>query len=89
MNIDEIFNNFIEFPTDSKAYVTTVSAKLFAKYCVDIAIREYEEEHKIVLSDEEFELVMATMKNPPPTNEKLLAATKKMKANGGFKMEYK
>lgn len=89
MNIDELFNNFIEFPTDSKAYITTVSAKLFAKYCVDIAIQEYEEEHKIVLSDEEFELVMATMKNPPPTSEKLLEAARKMKANGGFKMEDK
>lgn len=43
MNIDEEFNKFIEFPGDSEAYVTSVSAKLFAKHCVEkleTAIRE-------------------------------------------------
>ena len=43
MNIDEEFDRFIEFPSDSKTYVTSVSAKLFAKHCVkklETAIRE-------------------------------------------------
>jgi len=43
MNIDEEFEKFIEFPGESKQYVTSVSAKLFAKHCVaqlEIAIRE-------------------------------------------------
>ena len=43
MNIDEEFERFIEFPSDSKKYVTSVSAKLFAKHCVsklENAIRE-------------------------------------------------
>lgn len=43
MNVDEKFDKFIEFPNDSKAYVTSVSAKLFAKHCVkelETAIRE-------------------------------------------------
>lgn len=35
MNIEEEFEKFIEFPGDSKNYVTTVSAKLFAKHCVE------------------------------------------------------
>lgn len=35
MNIDEEFEKFIEFPGDSKNHVTSVSAKLFAKHCVD------------------------------------------------------
>ena len=35
MNINEEFNKFIEFPSDSKTYVTSVSAKLFAKHCVE------------------------------------------------------
>lgn len=43
MNINEEFDKFIEFPSDSKTYVTSVSAKLFAKHCVkklETAIRE-------------------------------------------------
>lgn len=43
MNIDEEFERFIEFPSDSKQYVTSVSAKLFARHCVaklENAIRE-------------------------------------------------
>jgi len=43
MNIDEEFETFIEFPSDSKEYVTSVSTKLFAKHCVtqlENAIRE-------------------------------------------------
>lgn len=34
MNIDEEFDQFFEFPTDSREFVTSVSAKLFAKHCV-------------------------------------------------------
>jgi len=36
MDIDAEFEKFIEFPTESKDYVTTVSAKLFAEHCVGI-----------------------------------------------------
>lgn len=48
MNIDEEFDRFIEFPSDSKTYITSVSAKLFAKHCVaklETAIRETIEEN--------------------------------------------
>lgn len=48
MNIDEEFEKFIEFPGESKTYVTSVSAKLFAKHCVaqmEAAIRETIEEN--------------------------------------------
>ena len=34
MNIDEEFDAFFEFPTESKAFVTSISAKLFAEHCV-------------------------------------------------------
>lgn len=43
MNIDKEFENFIEFPSKSKEFVTSVSAKLFAKHCIsklETAIRE-------------------------------------------------
>lgn len=43
LNINEEFERFIEFPGDSKQYVTSISAKLFAKHCVEkleTAIRE-------------------------------------------------
>ena len=43
MNIDEEFEKFIEFPDDSKRFVTSVSAKLFAQHCIsrlETAIRE-------------------------------------------------
>lgn len=43
MNIDEEFEGFIEFPSDSKKYVTSVSAKLFAAHYaekLEVAIRE-------------------------------------------------
>lgn len=43
MDIDSEFEQFIEFPADSKQYVTSVSAKLFAKHCIEkleTAIRE-------------------------------------------------
>lgn len=43
MNIDEEFEKFIEFPNDSKEFVTSVSAKLFARHCIselETAIRE-------------------------------------------------
>lgn len=36
MGIDQLFDEFIEFPDGSNGkYVTTVSTKLFAKYCVE------------------------------------------------------
>jgi hypothetical protein len=36
VNIDQAFDEFIEFPEGSSGnLVTTVSAKLFAKYCVE------------------------------------------------------
>lgn len=34
MNIDNEFETFIEFPSDDKTYITSVSAKLFARHCV-------------------------------------------------------
>ena len=43
MNIDQEFERFIEFPSDSKKYVTSVSAKLFAAHYaekLEAAIRE-------------------------------------------------
>ena len=43
MDIDSEFERFIEFPSSSKQYVTSVSAKLFAKHCIEnleAAIRE-------------------------------------------------
>ena len=43
MNIDKEFEKFIEFPDDSKQFVTSVSAKLFAQHCIsqlETAIRE-------------------------------------------------
>ena len=49
-DIDEEFEKFIEFPSDSKKYVTSVSAKLFAKHCVDIVMAEKEEEHVCLLN---------------------------------------
>ncbi len=43
MNIDELFNGFIEFPTENKGIITSVSAKLFAKHCVDLVSRDRDE----------------------------------------------
>jgi len=40
MNIEEEFDQFFEFPTDDRSTVSSVSAKLFAKYCVDKYIAE-------------------------------------------------
>lgn len=34
MNVDEEFERFMEFPGETKDFVTTFSAKLFAKHCV-------------------------------------------------------
>lgn len=42
MNIEEEFDNFIEFPTGSKEFVTTVSTILFAKHCVAKLEKEIE-----------------------------------------------
>ena len=47
MDIDEEFEKFIEFPGESKEYVTSTSAKLFAEYCVtkhETATREVDVE---------------------------------------------
>ncbi|MCV6612405.1 MAG: DUF551 domain-containing protein [Amphritea sp.] len=44
MNIDAEFDRFIEFPDDSKAYVTSVSAKLFAKHCIEKQLNASESE---------------------------------------------
>lgn len=35
MNIEQEFDKFFEWPTDDKSTVSSVSAKLFAKHCVE------------------------------------------------------
>jgi len=40
MCIDKEFDGFIEFPTDDKTYVTTVSAKLFAEHWAEKELKE-------------------------------------------------
>ncbi len=35
LDIEKEFNDFMEFPSDNKDYVSSVSAKLFAQHCVD------------------------------------------------------
>lgn len=42
MNIDKEFKKFIEFPTESKEFVTSTSAILFAKHCVESLEEEVE-----------------------------------------------
>lgn len=37
--IEKEFDRFIEWPSDSKQYVTAVSARLFAEHCVRMADR--------------------------------------------------
>ena len=52
MNIDQEFERFIEFPSDSKKYVTSVSAKLFAAHYaekLEAAIEELKAEHNTQL----------------------------------------
>lgn len=40
MNIEKEFDKFFEFPTENKNFVTSTSAKLFARNCVHKACEE-------------------------------------------------
>ena len=39
--IDAEFNKFIDFPTEDKMFVTSVSAKLFAEHMINIERNEF------------------------------------------------
>lgn len=51
MDIDKEFEDFMEFPSDSKEFVTSVSTKLFAKHCVDQLEKSFDHAEKELHGD--------------------------------------
>lgn len=41
IDIEKAFDEFMEFPTDNRKFVTSTSCKLFAEYCVKISLADH------------------------------------------------
>jgi predicted RNase H-like nuclease (RuvC/YqgF family) len=83
MDIDKAFEEFIEFPEGSSGkYVTTVSTKLFAKYCVE----KLQEENERLQAD--VERLTAEVESLQKHNEFLNGELKRSRLDERHAMTY-